>query len=445
MWKEIAALRSSSGLHDEKVDHDREVETMRDDRLPDGCAVQDFSAKVNRLIRDHAPHMDRPFASDARMAEFIIRLMPEANASEGRSLLRRLADARDLTSSRAIHECTVIVRESQKMENRRVLSAAAALRYSMSQERKTAPAAVLHASSPPAVAPAPAQPQVASRPMYFANAKSLVKADKAASAAVAAARATWAKGTKVTSGPGSGKKLPDDKWCWEGTCHYDHAPTERCFRAPWFKGDETIPNPGPDHAWTKVRSDASRIARLNKDKDDNARRLGTEVFKLKVAPPKNASGSAAVPQAPPNPPAEAAATKSMDGLDAFQLQPGGVAATVLDYVSSQFCEPCTTDQFSDTASSSDGSDGANCCTQFSESDSEADSESSVKSVPTVEFIGVAASLASQKDMETYFAQQQAAQQTEHDNSPVPMGSADAEPLVLTGTPVRGVWSYSPVK
>ena len=119
------------------------------------------------------------------------------------------------------------------------------------------------------------------------------KADKAASAAVAAARATWAKGAKVASGPGSGKRLPDDKWCWEGTCHFDHAPTERCFRAPWFKGDETIPNPGPDHAWTKARSDESKIARLNKDKHDNGIRLGTEVFKLKVAP-KKTTGSAAV-------------------------------------------------------------------------------------------------------------------------------------------------------
>ena len=76
MWKAIMAYRTTAGLHEEYVDHDREVERMRDDFLPDGCSVVDFAQKVNELVREHAPCMDRPFSSDAKQAEFIIRLMP---------------------------------------------------------------------------------------------------------------------------------------------------------------------------------------------------------------------------------------------------------------------------------------------------------------------------------------------------------------------------------
>ena len=103
-----------------------------------------------------------------------------------------------------------------------------------------------HGAPPTTVAPAPAAPapsQAAPRPLYFANAKSLNKADKAASAAAAAARATWAKGGKSSGGSGTGKRLcPKTNGAWRGLAIiFDHAPTERCFRAPWFKGDETIP------------------------------------------------------------------------------------------------------------------------------------------------------------------------------------------------------------
>ena len=79
MWKDIAKLATSVGLHDELVDHDRVVERMRDEPLPDGCCVDDFTDKVNDLVRNHAPFMERPFANDSSLAKFIIRLMPEKN------------------------------------------------------------------------------------------------------------------------------------------------------------------------------------------------------------------------------------------------------------------------------------------------------------------------------------------------------------------------------
>ena len=124
MWRDIISLRTSTGLTEEYIDHDREVERARDERLPDGCCVQDFTDKVVTVVRDHIPYMDRPFRDEAKKAEFIIRLMPESNAAEGRSLLRRLRDAGTLTPSDAIRECTEIVKESQSSESRRVAAAA---------------------------------------------------------------------------------------------------------------------------------------------------------------------------------------------------------------------------------------------------------------------------------------------------------------------------------
>ena len=56
MWKAIMALRGKVGLTEEYIDHDREVEKMRDERLPDGCSVTDFTDLVTRLVRDHIPY-----------------------------------------------------------------------------------------------------------------------------------------------------------------------------------------------------------------------------------------------------------------------------------------------------------------------------------------------------------------------------------------------------
>ena len=53
MYNALEALRGTTGKHEETLDHDREVEKMRDEFLPDGCAVSEYTDKIERLVRDH--------------------------------------------------------------------------------------------------------------------------------------------------------------------------------------------------------------------------------------------------------------------------------------------------------------------------------------------------------------------------------------------------------
>eukprot|EP00965_Chrysotila_dentata_P071740 2370042-Pleurochrysis_carterae.AAC.1 len=48
-----------SNLHDahDAHEHERAIERMRDELLPDNCSGQDFADKVNVLIRDHNPYI----------------------------------------------------------------------------------------------------------------------------------------------------------------------------------------------------------------------------------------------------------------------------------------------------------------------------------------------------------------------------------------------------
>ena len=59
------------------------------DSLPDGCTAREYGDKVQRLVNDHLPHLERKLEGEA-LGKFLIRLMPRANASEGRDLIRRL-------------------------------------------------------------------------------------------------------------------------------------------------------------------------------------------------------------------------------------------------------------------------------------------------------------------------------------------------------------------
>ena len=42
MMNDLIALRGTVGQHEEGLDHDREVERLRDESLPDGCSVDDY-------------------------------------------------------------------------------------------------------------------------------------------------------------------------------------------------------------------------------------------------------------------------------------------------------------------------------------------------------------------------------------------------------------------
>ena len=69
---------------------------------------------MQRLVRDHIMHLERPFSSDAALGKFIIRLMPQTNGAEGRLLIKELTDAGTLgNTSTVIERCTRIVHESQ--------------------------------------------------------------------------------------------------------------------------------------------------------------------------------------------------------------------------------------------------------------------------------------------------------------------------------------------
>ena len=43
MWRELENALDPSKMLEDSRDHDREIEEMRDNSLPDGCSVQEFS------------------------------------------------------------------------------------------------------------------------------------------------------------------------------------------------------------------------------------------------------------------------------------------------------------------------------------------------------------------------------------------------------------------
>ena len=152
MYKDLLALKGHTGVHEEILDHDREVETIRDTKLPDHCAVQDYSDLINR-VKEHLPHMSRPFPSPADLSKFYIKLMPMYNAGEGRQLLRRLSAEDDPANSGkkkienvslVIGECTMIVNESTSPANR--VAAAAVPVHAASRHDKVA--AIVQAAMP---------------------------------------------------------------------------------------------------------------------------------------------------------------------------------------------------------------------------------------------------------------------------------------------------------
>ena len=129
MWKELLTLKTADSLTSERIDHDRVLENMRDNVLADGCSAQEYSHRVKTLQRWHIPHLQRPFATDESLAEFLIDLMPEKNGHEGRDLKRRLKTAGTLTSVTAVAECTKIVRQTESASVRKAAAAAIAMQF----------------------------------------------------------------------------------------------------------------------------------------------------------------------------------------------------------------------------------------------------------------------------------------------------------------------------
>eukprot|EP00965_Chrysotila_dentata_P054508 1808926-Pleurochrysis_carterae.AAC.1 len=101
MYKELKD--ELSNLHDahDADKHERAIERMRDELLPDNCTGQDFADKVNTLIRDHNPYILVPYAGE-KLGRLIIKFLPAALPGEGRALLRDLFDKNALSKGSCV-------------------------------------------------------------------------------------------------------------------------------------------------------------------------------------------------------------------------------------------------------------------------------------------------------------------------------------------------------
>ena len=84
MWRALVALKTSVGVLEDRRDHDRAVEFLRDNPLEDHCSAELFADRLVELQR-HVEFMERKFTDEA-LGKFIIDLMPACNAAEGRAL-----------------------------------------------------------------------------------------------------------------------------------------------------------------------------------------------------------------------------------------------------------------------------------------------------------------------------------------------------------------------
>eukprot|EP00965_Chrysotila_dentata_P037014 1231786-Pleurochrysis_carterae.AAC.3 len=97
-------------------EHEREIEHMRDDLLPDNCTGQDFADKVNTLIPDHNPLYLGAVHGRDRLGRLIIKLLPTALASEGRALLSELIDKKlPGIESRVIEDTMRLVKMAHRL------------------------------------------------------------------------------------------------------------------------------------------------------------------------------------------------------------------------------------------------------------------------------------------------------------------------------------------
>ena len=65
MWRELESMRKIASRIDDRLDHDRAVEQVRDSILPDGCSANTYLKKVNTIVVEHLPYMERPYSGHA--------------------------------------------------------------------------------------------------------------------------------------------------------------------------------------------------------------------------------------------------------------------------------------------------------------------------------------------------------------------------------------------
>ena len=275
MFTELEGLRNTTGTHDEPLEHDRAVERMRDEQLPDNCSLRDFTDKVNKLKREHLAHMTQPLTGDL-LGKFIIRLMPTVNASEGRNLIKEMTKAGTLgNASKVIKECTDIVKET-------------------ANARGAASAAV-----PAASAVGNAARQDFMKEVVAATVAAIGGGGgggkKAAAAAVAAAAAAAADDRRPRRNV---SRLEDNKWCSSNSCQYDHkldpkTGVDICYRHPKTTQAQL------EKANPNAAKNPKSVARFNLSKEDNVtkRKLCSreQLVLYKVPPSDAAPAKGAVP------------------------------------------------------------------------------------------------------------------------------------------------------
>eukprot|EP00965_Chrysotila_dentata_P047883 1588359-Pleurochrysis_carterae.AAC.1 len=206
-------------LHDAygSDEHERKIELMRDETLPDNCPGQEFADKVNVLIRDHNPYIQVPHTGE-RLGRLIVKFLPAALAGEGRALLR------EMTNKNTLGEEGRVVEETVRLVK------------------------MAHIAIP-----------------VSAATKSFNKKDKRSVVAVAPSRfRSMANGTQPSGG--APYELPDGQWCSKGTCHFNHDqvnPGGHCYRDPRW------PGPLPE----KVLKNKQQVERIKNARENNAKRL----------------------------------------------------------------------------------------------------------------------------------------------------------------------------
>eukprot|EP00965_Chrysotila_dentata_P081005 2673402-Pleurochrysis_carterae.AAC.1 len=186
MYKRLKSeLASATDAHDAEM-HERAVENMRDDVLPDNSSGQDFADKIQKLLRDHNPHLPVPYSGE-RLGRLMIRLLPRDLDVDGRLLLRALEDSGDLADEIKVFEMAErIVKMAHRPEPMSNSVAVAAATY----RRQKTPAKTAY--------------------------------EAATSAIAAAAAAAHKKSQSGRTPPGTMHQLPDGKTCSKGTCHFAH-------------------------------------------------------------------------------------------------------------------------------------------------------------------------------------------------------------------------------
>ena len=88
----------------EAVNHDDEIMKLRLQPIHDGCTVDEYASRVNTAVVMHIPFLERPFKDASAVSTWVIRQLPSALASDGRSLLRSITAAGTLDDTAAVSQ-----------------------------------------------------------------------------------------------------------------------------------------------------------------------------------------------------------------------------------------------------------------------------------------------------------------------------------------------------